>query len=145
MALTRAEWIFPGSPPATEDVISRMRQTTGLAIHSTMEGTDTVIDFSPLNEQLFEWVRSEKSIAVHGFAPANPYVWTHLNLAVQRLGGTLGGNPGWRPDAKLARLNLERSWSSFTPLERYLLRMPTVLGWRPGLWILVRRAVDRKL
>jgi hypothetical protein len=125
MGLTRASWSFRGRTPAIEEIVARLRLSTGLPLPLTFDGTDIVVSFDPLNERLFEWEVGEYSITSHGFVPAHPYVWSHLNRAMVALGGRLDdARPGWRPQPRYSKFHLEVPWQSLTRAERLVLRLP---------------------
>jgi hypothetical protein len=132
MALVVGEWGFPAetSPPALADIAAALGRSMGLAALVEGTGRDATLRVPALGEQLFDWRAEPGRLRLHGFAPAHPYLWEHLDAALTAAGGRASGGPtAWRPDPR--RGALRRPWSALSRRDQWILRAPAILLARP--------------
>ena len=131
MALVFGEWEFAvDTAPALPAIAERLRTGMQLAVVESGRGPDGRLDVPKLGEALFDWRFAGNRIAVHGFAPPHPYLWEHLDAALNGLGGRpVRLAHGWQPNATYA--SLRRPWAQLSNRQRALLRLPTVGASRP--------------
>jgi hypothetical protein len=132
MALVVGEWHFPAGtvPLNLLQLAAALRQATGLGVRVEGTGGSAVLQIPKLREQLFDWDAEPGRLQIHGFAPAHPFLWEHLDAVLAAFGGTVGGGLTiWHPD--LRHRGLRRPWSALSGQDRMLLRIPTILLARP--------------
>ncbi len=129
MGLTIANWRFQDrAPPAIGEVQQALSNATSLQVD---RGNDERSLSIPLIRQLLlGWEYEGNALTLHGFMPAHPYLWENLDGAMTELGGSRGTHPaGWQP--RQAHKRLRCRWERLPPRDRWLLRRPPILAWRP--------------
>lgn len=129
MGVIRGEWLFAKStPPSIDAIVTRLQKQTGLLIECNRHTLSVAIPL--LKESLFDWEYHPDRLVVHGFIPAHPYLWTQLNNVIINLGATASSDPiAWKPLPDSALLS--RPWSSLSPTQRFIFRLPALGPWRP--------------
>lgn len=131
MGLVRGEWLFHAAPaPGIGEIAAALEERIGLAVSWGDRAEEDFLEVPLLRQRLFEWEVHADRIIVHGFIPAHPYLWTQFDNVMTGLGATRSNDPiAWQPDASSSFLS--GSWSSLTTVQRLVLRVPAVVGWRP--------------
>jgi hypothetical protein len=108
----------------------RLQAATGLRVEHDGD-QDRWLSIPTLgSEALFGWEFIDHTVRVFSFIPAHPYLWENLDAVMTTSGGRLNTSDiGWRPDPAYARLRTR--WSSLPARDRFLLAMPSFLGFRP--------------
>jgi hypothetical protein len=132
VALVVGDWRFPAgsAPPPLPQLATALADGMGLEVLVEGGGRDAGLHVPRLGERLFDWHAEPGRLRVHGFAPAHPFLWEHLDAVL----GEAGAHPAegatvWRPDPR--HRPLRRAWSSLTRREQWILRLPSVLASRP--------------
>ena len=113
----------------------RLEAATGLRVELIRWGVeerleDHTLRIPALREELLHWVFNDRTITVHGFIPEHPYLWENLDAVMMAAGGRRDTTVlGWRPNPAHARLRVR--WDTLPSHDRFLLRMPSLLGMRP--------------
>ena len=133
MGVIFGEWLFPeGNAPTPDAVADALAVRTGLAVDRSRDadGSLEVVDFPIIKESLFDWQIDSDRVQVRSFIPAHPYLWGQLHAVMGSFGGQASDNPvAWRPDSPA--LALDRPWPELTRKQRFILRLPSILAWRP--------------
>jgi len=129
-------WHFgeaPGDLPGDESsaiatIARRLEAATGLRVENQQEYR--ALRIPPLRDELFGWAFIDHTVTVHSFIPAHPYLWENLDAVMTAAGGRRDTEAHlWQPNPAHARLRTR--WDTLSPHDRFLLRMPSLLGGRP--------------